>query len=79
MLVNDSGAAVLSMALALGVPLTLSVGISALGGGTTPGEAEIENPDDGTPHRADAEAPEGDARPYRTGQDPASNSPGVTK
>ncbi|MFF3443953.1 hypothetical protein [Streptosporangium sp. NPDC002721] len=33
MLVNDSGAAVLSMALALAVPLTLSAGISALGGG----------------------------------------------
>ncbi|WP_030919946.1 hypothetical protein [Streptosporangium amethystogenes] len=32
MLVNDSGAAVLSMALALAVPLTLSVGIRTLGG-----------------------------------------------
>ncbi|SNT37341.1 hypothetical protein SAMN05216276_103759 [Streptosporangium subroseum] len=74
MLVNDSGAAVLSMALALGVPLTLSVGIRALGGGTAPGEAEIENPDDGTPHQAGAKAPEGDARSYRTGQDPASSS-----
>lgn len=31
MLVNDSGAAVLSMALALGVPLALSVGVRALG------------------------------------------------
>ncbi|MEV4186348.1 hypothetical protein AB0J28_33465, partial [Streptosporangium canum] len=30
MLVNDSGAAVLSMALALGVPLTLSVGVKVL-------------------------------------------------
>ncbi|MFF5212085.1 hypothetical protein [Streptosporangium sp. NPDC000396] len=34
MLVNDSGAAVLSMALALGVPLMLSVGIKALHDGT---------------------------------------------
>ncbi|WP_344915721.1 hypothetical protein [Streptosporangium oxazolinicum] len=33
MLVNDSGAAVLSMALALAVPLTLSAGIKALDGG----------------------------------------------
>nr|BFE80511.1 hypothetical protein GCM10020093_031120 [Planobispora longispora] len=30
MLVNDSGAAVLSMALALAVPLTLSVGAAVL-------------------------------------------------
>ncbi|MGC5013043.1 hypothetical protein ACLQ2R_19970 [Streptosporangium sp. DT93] len=36
MLVNDSGAAVLSMALALAVPLTLAVGIRALQAGARP-------------------------------------------
>ncbi|MEU4833001.1 hypothetical protein [Streptosporangium sp. NPDC023615] len=36
MLVNDSGAAVLSMALALAVPLTLAVGIRALQNGVRP-------------------------------------------
>ncbi|MFB9253527.1 hypothetical protein ACFFWE_35325 [Sphaerisporangium melleum] len=36
MLVNDSGAAVLSMALALAVPLVLSAGIRAIGAGEAP-------------------------------------------
>ncbi|MGV9776084.1 hypothetical protein [Streptosporangium sp. NPDC003464] len=44
MLVNDSGAAVLSMALALGVPLMLSVGLKALRDGTVGyGEAGQES------------------------------------
>ncbi|MEU8380743.1 hypothetical protein [Streptosporangium sp. NPDC048865] len=43
MLVNDSGAAVLSMALALAVPLTLSAGIRALGGGS-PRSSRYEAP-----------------------------------
>ncbi|GAA3103842.1 hypothetical protein [Streptosporangium carneum] len=42
MLVNDSGAAVLSMALALAVPLTLSVGVKALGDGASSYEAGQE-------------------------------------
>ncbi|MER5626817.1 hypothetical protein ABT061_37900 [Streptosporangium sp. NPDC002544] len=42
MLVNDSGAAVLSMALALAVPLTLSVGIRTLGGASRYDEAGQE-------------------------------------
>jgi hypothetical protein len=74
MLVNDSGAAVLSMALALGVPLTLSVGIKALDGGTASDETEIQAPDGGTPRQAGAGVPDGDARRYRTGQDSASSS-----
>ncbi|MFI6512787.1 hypothetical protein ACIBCT_34730 [Streptosporangium sp. NPDC050855] len=44
MLVNDSGAAVLSMALALAVPLTLSVGIRALGAGDPPYEEAGQDP-----------------------------------
>ncbi|MEU6743801.1 hypothetical protein [Streptosporangium sandarakinum] len=40
MLVNDSGAAVLSMALALGLPLVLSAGVQALRGGAAPAYAE---------------------------------------
>ncbi|MFD1497652.1 hypothetical protein [Streptosporangium lutulentum] len=73
MLVNDSGAAVLSMALALGVPLTLSVGIRALNDGPAPDEAGLRAPDDGTPHRTGAGVPEGEA-PYEGGQDSASSS-----
>lgn len=44
MLVNDSGAAVLSMALALGVPLVLSVGIKALRDGTAGYEEAGQEP-----------------------------------
>jgi hypothetical protein len=47
MLVNDSGAAVLSMALALAVPLTLSAGIKALDEGAArygdPGQEPASN------------------------------------
>ncbi len=42
MLVNDSGAAVLSMALALAVPLALSVGVRALGEDAAPYETGQE-------------------------------------
>ncbi|GAA3508653.1 hypothetical protein GCM10023075_68500 [Streptosporangium album] len=44
MLVNDSGAAVLSMALALGVPLVLSVGIKALHDGAAGYEEAGQDP-----------------------------------
>ena len=55
MLVNDSGAAVLSMALALGVPLTLSVGIRALGGGTASERGRASGTrTDGTAHQVAA-------------------------
>ncbi|MFC4533427.1 hypothetical protein [Sphaerisporangium dianthi] len=44
MLVNDSGAAVLSMALALAVPLVLSAGIQALTPGAPPRPAPVLSP-----------------------------------
>jgi hypothetical protein len=46
MLVNDSGAAVLSMALALAVPLVLSAGIRALelGGDQAPSTTPLAEP-----------------------------------
>ncbi|MEV7011622.1 hypothetical protein [Streptosporangium sp. NPDC051022] len=44
MLVNDSGAAVLSMALALGVPLALSAGVKALGDGAAGYEETGQEP-----------------------------------
>ncbi|WP_214411634.1 hypothetical protein [Sphaerisporangium fuscum] len=44
MLVNDSGAAVLSMALALAVPLVLSAGIRALTPGSPEGTAPVLRP-----------------------------------
>jgi hypothetical protein len=63
MLVNDSGAAVLSMALALGVPLTLSVGIKVMNDGTAPEEAGIRTPGRGMARPVVAGVPDGGARP----------------
>jgi hypothetical protein len=51
------------MALALGVPLTLSVGIKAMNDGTAPEEAGIRTPGRGMAHPVVAGVPDGGARP----------------